>query len=509
MSAYGIGGEAGSSSGAVLYARLTADARLREAQERVLANPATVPHLWSIFADCTFGSIAQGNHAENEPFTVDGGREDVEAMRPILRSAAATAAERAALLRRYRATRDETEALAAPLSAEDQTVQSMADVSPTKWHRAHTSWFFETFLLQPYLRDYRVFAPAYAYLFNSYYEAVGPRHPRPERGLLSRPGIAEIARYRAHVDAAMARLIAETEDACWPAIAERVELGLHHEQQHQELILMDIKHVLSLNPLEPAYQAAPARRPSDATPLAWRDFEGGLRRIGHDGAGFAFDNEGPRHKVWLEPFRLANRLVTCGEYLAFIEDGGYRRTDLWLSDGWAAVKLQGWAAPLYWRHDAADGWSLFTLAGRRPLDPAEPVSHVSFYEADAFARWCGKRLPSEAEWEVAAVAAAVAAGEAAASGTFHPAPASGADGLQQMTGAVWQWTATPYIGYPGYRPPGGAIGEYNGKFMANQMVLRGSAAITPDGHARVTYRNFFPPASRWSMSGIRLAEDAS
>ena len=430
-------------------------------------------------------------------------------MRPILRKAAASAAERGALLRRYRAIRDWTEALAAPLSGEDQTVQSMPDVSPTKWHRAHTSWFFETFLLQPYARDYHAFMRAYAYLFNSYYEAVGPRHPRPERGLLSRPGIAEIALYRAHVDEAMARLIAETDGASWPAVAERVELGLQHEQQHQELILMDIKHVLSLNPLGPVYQAVPARRPSETPPLAWRDFEGGLRRVGHEGAGFAFDNEGPRHKVWLEPFRLAHRLVTCGEYLAFIEDGGYRRADLWLSDGWATVQQQGWAAPLYWRPDGSDGWSIFTLAGRRALDPAEPVSHVSFYEADAFARWGGKRLPSETEWEVAAVEAGASSSDRAASGACHPAPALGGDGLQQMTGAAWQWTASPYVGYPGYRPPEGAIGEYNGKFMANQMVLRGGAAITPEGHARVTYRNFFPPASRWAMSGIRLAEDAS
>jgi ergothioneine biosynthesis protein EgtB len=426
-------------------------------------------------------------------------------MRATLRRAAAPAGERANLLRRYRAIREWTEALAAPLSAEDQCVQSMPDVSPTKWHRAHTSWFFETFLLQPHVPGYRAFAPAYAYLFNSYYEAVGPRHPRPERGLLSRPGIAEIARYRAHVDAAMARLIADTDEASWPALAERIELGLQHEQQHQELILMDIKHVLSLNPLEAVYQPAPARRPSEALALAWRDFGGGLRQIGHDGAGFAFDNEGPRHKVWLEPFRLASRLVTCGEFRAFIEDGAYRRADLWLADGWAAVQQQGWAAPLYWRRHETEGWSIFTLAGRRPIDPAEPVSHVSFYEADAFARWCGKRLPSEAEWEVAAVEADASSSD----GAFHPAPASGGEDVQQMTGGVWQWTASPYVGYPGYRPPGGAIGEYNGKFMANQMVLRGSAAITPEGHARVTYRNFFPPASRWAMSGIRLAEDAS
>jgi len=430
-------------------------------------------------------------------------------MRPILRRALNTAGERESLLRRYRQVRQWTEILAAPLSAEDQTVQSMPDVSPTKWHRAHASWFFETFLLQPYGREYRAFAPAYAYLFNSYYEAVGPRHPRPERGLLSRPGVAEIARYRAHVDDALARLITETEDASWPAIAERIELGLQHEQQHQELILMDIKHVLSLNPLGPVYKPAPARPRMDATRLAWRAFEGGLRRIGHDGAGFAFDNEGPRHKVWLEPFRLASRLVTNGEYAAFIEDGGYRRVNLWLSDGWATVKQQGWEAPLYWRRDE-EGWSIFTLAGRRALDRAEPVSHVSFYEADAFARWCGKRLPSEAEWEIAALEAAVPlVGDRVEADVFHPTPAPPGAGLQQMIGEVWQWTASPYVGYPGFCPPEGAIGEYNGKFMANQMVLRGGAAVTPVGHARMTYRNFFPAAARWVMSGVRLAEDVS
>jgi ergothioneine biosynthesis protein EgtB len=430
-------------------------------------------------------------------------------MRLILRRAADTAGERELLLRRYREVRRWTETLAAPLSAEDQTVQSMPDVSPTKWHRAHASWFFETFLLQPYGRDYRAFAPDYAYLFNSYYEAVGPRHPRPERGLLSRPGVAAIAQYRAHVDDAMTQLVTNEDDASWRAIAERIELGLQHEQQHQELILMDIKHVLSVNPLEPVYKPAPALPLITAAPLAWCEFDGGLRRIGDDGAGFAFDNERPRHKVWLEPFRLASRLVTSGEYMGFIEDGGYRRANLWLSDGWAAVRQQGWEAPLYWRRDEK-GWSIFTLGGRRALDPAEPVSHVSFYEADAFARWCGKRLPSEAEWEIAAVeSAAPPSNNRTEAEIFHPAPASGAAGLQQMSGEVWQWTQSPYVGYPGYRPPEGAIGEYNGKFMANQMVLRGSAAVTPAGHARVTYRNFFPPAARWAMSGIRLAEDAS
>jgi ergothioneine biosynthesis protein EgtB len=429
-------------------------------------------------------------------------------MRPILRRAADTAGERDLLLRRFREVRQWTELLAAPLSAEDQTVQSMPDVSPTKWHRAHTSWFFETFLLQPYGREYRAFAPTYAYLFNSYYEAVGPRHPRPERGLLSRPGVAEIARYRAHVDDAMARLIADTDDASWPVVSERIELGLQHEQQHQELILMDIKHVLSLNPLEPVYKPAPALPRIEATTLTWRAFDGGLRRIGHEGEGFAFDNERPRHKVWLEPFRLASRLVTSGEYVGFIEDGGYRHANLWLAEGWAAVQQQGWQAPLYWRRDRK-GWSIFTLGGRRALDPDEPVSHVSFYEADAFARWCGKRLPSEAEWEMAAVeAAAPLVAHRSEADIFHPAPARGGAELQQMIGEVWQWTQSPYVGYPGYRPPEGAIGEYNGKFMANQMVLRGGAAVTPMGHARPTYRNFFPAAARWVMSGIRLAEDA-
>jgi len=421
-------------------------------------------------------------------------------MQPVSRDGVAAEASDA-LARRFAEVRARTEHLAAPLSAEDQTIQSMADVSPTKWHRAHTTWFFETFLLQPSLPGYRPFDTAYGYLFNSYYEAVGPRHPRPERGFLSRPGVAEIAAYRAHIDRAMPDLIAAR-----PDLADLIELGLHHEEQHQELILMDIKHVLSLNPLQPAYRAA---RPPDVTapaPLAWLDIAGGLRQIGHDAAEFAFDNEGPRHKVWLEPFRLATRLATCGEYLAFIADGGYRRAELWLSDGWATVQQQGWTAPLYWRQDG--GWTLFTLAGRRPLDPAEPVVHVSFFEADAFARWSGKRLPREAEWEVAALEREVAlAGNLLDREVYHPAPASGV-GLLQMIGDTWEWTASPYMAYPGYRPLAGAVGEYNGKFMSGQMVLRGGAAVTPPGHVRLTYRNFFPPAARWAFGGIRLAEDA-
>jgi ergothioneine biosynthesis protein EgtB len=428
-------------------------------------------------------------------------------MRPNTRKSAPGAEERASLAHRYVSLRNATEALAAPLSAEDQTVQSMPDVSPTKWHRAHTTWFFETFLLLPHLPDYRPFHPAYGYLFNSYYEAVGPRHPRPERGLLSRPGIAEIANYRAHVDAAVGELLAAP-DRSAGAAAALVELGLHHEQQHQELLLMDIKHVLSLNPLQPAYHAAPAPVARDASPLSWYEVAGGLRQIGHGGAGFAFDNETPRHKVWLEPFRLASRLVTCGEYAGFIAAGGYRRPEFWLSEGWAAVQQQGWTAPLYWQQDEG-GWTIFTLAGRRAVHPAEPVVHVSFFEADAFARWVGKRLPTEAEWEVAAAEAAITLdGNLCRPGAMlHPAPAAGG-ALVQMVGDVWEWTASPYTAYPGFRPVAGAVGEYNGKFMSNQMVLRGGAAVTPAGHVRLTYRNFFPPASRWAFGGIRLAEDA-
>jgi ergothioneine biosynthesis protein EgtB len=428
-------------------------------------------------------------------------------MRPISRNVAPADRDPAALARRYAETRRRTEALAEPLSAEDQTVQSMPDVSPTKWHRAHTSWFFETFLLEPHLPGYRVFDPAYAYLFNSYYETVGARHPRPQRGLVSRPGIGEIGRYRAHVDAAMAQLLATADPVARAETAALIELGLSHEEQHQELILMDIKHVLSLNPLQPAYAAPAARRAGRATPPDWVRFAGGLRQIGYGGDGFAFDNEKPRHKVWLEPFRLASRLVTCGEYLAFIDDHGYRRPEFWLSDGWALAQQEGWSAPLYWRQEDAR-WTVFTLAGRRPVDPAEPVCHVSFYEADAFARWSGRRLPTEAEWEVAAIEAVPSpAGNLMDSGLYHPQPALADEGLQQMIGDAWEWTASPYISYPGFHPLAGAVGEYNGKFMSNQMVLRGGAAVTPPGHVRPTYRNFFPPASRWAFSGIRLAED--
>jgi ergothioneine biosynthesis protein EgtB len=420
--------------------------------------------------------------------------------------------DRRAALERFETVRRETETLAANLTPEDQSIQSMPDVSPTKWHLAHTTWFFETFILTHFDPEYRVFDPAFAYLFNSYYEAAGPRHPRPQRGLLSRPTVDIVAACRDHVSAAVARLIERAGEPVWAEVAPLLELGLHHEQQHQELILMDIKHVFSINPLLPAYQAPQLQVQGLPPPLQWLEFDGGLEEIGHQGSGFAFDNEMPRHKVWLEPFRLATRPVTCGEYLRFIEDGGYTRPEFWLSDGWATVREQGWQAPLYWAHDDGEWW-IFTLSGRRRLNPTEPVCHVSFYEADAFARWSGKRLPTEAEWEVAAEGVPVS-GNFADRGLLHPcadtpaAAAGSAPRLRQMFGDVWEWTASPYIPYPRFRAAAGAIGEYNGKFMCNQMVLRGGAAVTPPGHIRATYRNFFPPSARWAFAGVRLAEDA-
>ncbi len=393
---------------------------------------------------------------------------------------------RQAWIDRYAQVRADTKRLTSPLSAEDQQIQSMPDVSPTKWHLAHTSWFFETFLLIPLAADYAPFNDQFGYLFNSYYEAVGARWPRPARGLLSRPSLEEIWAYRAHVDAGVVGLVAGARDEIWAQGEPMLELGLHHEQQHQELILMDIKHVLSLNPILPAYDAALRPAPHIHNEIAWSRRPGGLSQIGHDGQGFAFDNETPRHKVWLEPFHIANRPVNCGEYLAFMEDGGYARPELWLSQGWALVQEDGWRAPLYWRkHEADADWRVFGLAGLRPLNAAEPVCHLSYFEADAYARWAGKRLPTEAEWETAA-----------------------AEGALEQSGEVWEWTASPHVPYPRYRPASGAIGEYNGKFMSGQMVLRGGCAATPRDHIRITYRNFFPPSARWAFSGLRLADDA-
>jgi ergothioneine biosynthesis protein EgtB len=403
------------------------------------------------------------------------------------------------LASRYRHVRQLTEALADPLSPEDQTVQSMPDVSPTKWHRAHTSWFFETFLLEPELSGYRPFHPAYAYLFNSYYEGVGARYPRPRRGVVSRPGVAEVGEYRAHVDEAMGRLLGAARPS---QVDDLVELGLHHEQQHQELLLMDIKHVLSCNPLQPAYATVHFDGPRSPRAAGWIEHPGGLAEIGHDGMGFGFDNEFPRHTAHLEPFVLADQPVTCGEWIAFMEDGGYRRPDLWLSDGWATTQAEEWEAPLYWFR-VVDDWWLFTLGGPQLVDPAEPVCHVSYYEADAFARWSGGRLPTEAEWEVVA-AEHQPRGNFLDSSILHPRPADGAT----LYGDVWQWTSSAYSAYPGFRPAAGAVGEYNGKFMVNQYVLRGGSCVTSDDHIRTTYRNFFPPSARWPFTGLRLARDA-
>ncbi|MFC4334192.1 ergothioneine biosynthesis protein EgtB [Salininema proteolyticum] len=408
-----------------------------------------------------------------------------------------------ALGRRYDEVRSYTERLAAKLSPEDQTVQSMPDTSPTKWHRAHVTWFFETFALAPAERDFAPYQDDYWFLFNSYYEAVGPRHARPMRGVISRPGADEVGRYRAVVDKRMREALADEEALA--KTAGIVEIGLHHEQQHQELLLMDIKHVLSLNPLRPVYDGV---RPPRGAPggVGWKEYEGGLVEIGHEGDGFAFDNELPRHRQWLEPYRLADRLVTNGEWQEFMADGGYRRPELWLSDGWAHVTGEGRRGPLYWTE--VDGtWYEHTLHGTFPVDPDLPVCHVSHYEANAYASWAGKRLPTEAEWEHAASLEPVGPANLADTESFHPHAASGPDGsLRQLFGDCWEWTTSAYLPYPGFRAAEGAIGEYNGKFMSGQMVLRGGCALTPPGHARASYRNFFPAGARWPMTGVRLAD---
>jgi ergothioneine biosynthesis protein EgtB len=414
---------------------------------------------------------------------------------------------RPGLAARYRAVRAATEALCAPLVTEDYVVSSMPDVSPTKWHLAHTSWFWETFALAPHVPGYEALDPKYAFLFNSYYVQAGERHCRAQRGLVTRPTVAEVYAYRAHVDAHMHGLLAEIgDDPAHPAAAT-VEIGLNHEQQHQELLVTDIKHVFWTNPTRPAYLPRPASAAAaTAVPAArWHAVPGGIYEVGFAGAGFAFDNEGPRHRVLTEGFSLASRLTTNGEWLAFMEGGGYRRPDLWLSAGWATVQAERWQAPLYWER-GPDGWTEFTLAGSRPLDPHEPVCHVSFFEADAFARWAGHRLPLESEWEIAAGAAPVEGGFVEG-GRFHPAPlADGVGGpLAQLYGEVWQWTASPYVGYPGFAAAPGAIGEYNGKFMCDQWVLRGASCATSRTHARPSYRNFFPADARWQFSGVRLA----
>ena len=383
---------------------------------------------------------------------------------------------------RYAAVRRHTLALSSPLSAEDQCVQAMPDASPTKWHLAHTTWFFEAMVLGPHLPGHRPVDERYARLFNSYYESLGPRHPRPQRGLLTRPSLDEVLAYRAAVDAAMEAFISAADEPGMSAAAPWVELGLQHEQQHQELILTDALALLAANPLAPALRSGPPPAIPAASP-GWVTHPGGDASVGHDGEGFAFDNETPRHVVRLQPFDIGRRLVTNAEYQAFIDDGGYRKASLWLSDGWATVQAQGWNSPAYWR----DGGTAFGLHGQVPLDPAAPVLHLSFYEAAAYAEWAGARLPTEFEWEAAAAS--------------DPPPA-------QCFGVAWQWTRSSYDPYPRYRPWAGAAGEYNGKFMVGQIVLRGSSLATPPGHARRSYRNFFPPSTRWQFSGLRLARDA-
>ncbi|SFB87541.1 ergothioneine biosynthesis protein EgtB [Massilia yuzhufengensis] len=384
--------------------------------------------------------------------------------------------------------------IAAPLSAEDCCAQSMPDASPIKWHLAHTTWFFETFILEAHEAGFAPFHPAFRVLFNSYYNGIGAKHPRAQRGLLTRPSLDDVLAWRANVDGRIAGLLAGGAD---PAIVPLLELGLQHEQQHQELMLTDVKHLLAHNPIYPAYTPQPMEASTAPDALAWIEFDGGLAEIGYGGNGFCFDNELPRHCTYVAPFALASRLVTNGEYLAFIEAGGYRDPALWLAEGWDRVCAGEMLHPLYWIQDG-DGWREFTLHGVQPLDPGRPVTHVSLYEADAYARWCGQRLPTEAEWEFAARQAALAGGG------LHPSPAVG-DGMLQLFGACWQWTSSSYAPYPGYAPAPGAIGEYNGKFMINQYVLRGSSCATPDGHARASYRNFFPAGARWQFTGIRLA----
>ena len=404
------------------------------------------------------------------------------------------------LATRYPRVRAHTDRLSAPLHAEDMTIQSMPSASPGKWHLAHTTWFFEQFVLA---QDpaYAPFNPKWNYLFNSYYRSLGDMHERERRGLLSRPTLAEVQRYRQHVDAAMAEVLPQVVPGT--ERARIIEIGLQHEQQHQELLMMDIKHLLSLNPLKPAYVPAPARSaPADALPLRFLPGHEGVVEIGHEGDGFCYDNETPRHRALLSAHVLANRLVTNGEYLAFIEDGGYRRPELWLADGWDCVLNQGWQRPLYW---GAGLDSEFSLYGELALDADAPVVHVSYYEAEAFARWAGARLPTEMEWEHAAASSVQVEG---GDGCLHPQPAAeSADGYVQWTGACWQWTSSAYLPYPGFKPLDGALGEYNGKFMSGQWVLRGGCCVTPAGHARSRYRNFYYPGNRWQFGGIRLAKD--
>ena len=419
-----------------------------------------------------------------------------------------TGPHRQQLIAQYQQVRESSKGLCSPLAIEDYVVQSMPDCSPTKWHLAHVSWFFETFLLKPSVADYTSPNPGYAYLFNSYYNTLGERHCRPKRGLISRPTVKETYEYRRYVDEHVLELLEKIDERQLADLAAIITLGLHHEQQHQELMVTDIKHVLSSNPLYPTYRARTPSSASSITPLEWVSFPEGLHWVGHEGDGFAFDNEGPRHRQFVQSFQLASRLVTNGEYLEFMEDGGYDNPLLWLSEGWATVRAEEWQAPLYWEKHDGRCW-VMTLSGLREVDKAEPVCHVSYYEADAYARWADARLPTEAEWEVAAHDVPVE-GSFVESGLYHPAPLDASttnEKLAQMYGDVWQWTQSSYAPYPNFKPGPGAIGEYNGKFMCNQYVLRGGSCATSLSHIRSTYRNFFPANAQWQFMGIRLARE--
>ncbi len=405
--------------------------------------------------------------------------------------------EKRELLQNFVTVRKTTEAITEGLTTEDQMVQSMPDASPAKWHLAHTSWFFETFLLKPNLAGYRLFHDDFTYLFNSYYKQLGSHPNRAFRGLFSRPSLEQVLDYRRHVNEHMLKLLADRVD-----VADLAVIGLNHEQQHQELIVTDAKHGLWSNPLRPAWKPVSSRPPQNVAPLTWLDFDENLHSIGFAGDGFSFDNETPRHQVFVNRFSIASRRVTNAEYLDFIRDGGYARPELWLSDGWDTVNAQRWNAPLYWELDGDAPVRIYSCSGVQPLDLSEPVCHVSYYEADAYARWAGGRLPTEAEWEIAAAAQKIE-GNFLESGRFHP---DTENGVSQFFGNVWEWTASPYTAYPGFRPAEGALGEYNGKFMCNQFVLRGGSCATPQSHMRATYRNFFPPHARWQFMGIRLAK---
>lgn len=414
--------------------------------------------------------------------------------------------DREAIVSHFRKVRGNSMALAAPLTPEDWMLQSMPDASPVKWNLAHTSWFFETFILKIHDDAYEAFHPKFGYLFNSYYNQVGKMHPRPDRGLISRPSAQAIVDFRGHVDAAVARLIEKASDNLIDRVAPLMALGLAHEEQHQELLLTDLKHALFQNPLLPAVYEEPAADQTGAPAIEWREMEGGLCEFGWGGEGFAFDNEGPRHKAYLHPFQMASRPVTNADYVAFIEDGGYQDPTHWLSDAWELLQNEQWQKPLYWRR-TEDGWREYTLFGERPLNPHAPVCHVSFYEASAFASWANARLPTEFEWEAAASLFPFEGRFLEDGKPIAPAPAQYDARLNQLFGDVWEWTASPYVAYPGYAPPDGAIGEYNGKFMSGQMVLKGGSCATPAGHMRLSYRNFFPPQARWQFSGFRLARD--